>query len=196
MWQTYLRHGRKTKFMNEVKRYQKFKVGEGTYGFPSIYQWTPDTHLTIGKYCSIAPEVTFVLGGEHRTDTITTYPFSGTYLKSFKSNIPAGTKGDIKIGNDVWIGMKVLVLSGVTIGDGAVIGAGSVVVKDVEPYAIVGGNPAKLIRYRFPKPQIQRLLKARWWDWPFEKIREAQAILEGTDFSAFQKFEKNPRKKT
>ncbi|HJT23091.1 MAG TPA: CatB-related O-acetyltransferase [bacterium] len=195
MWKTYLRHGRKTKFMNEVERYQKYKIGDGTYGFPNIYQWTDDTGLVVGKYCSIAPEVTFVLGGEHQTDTISTYPFSGTYLKSFKSGIPPGTKGNIKVGNDVWIGMKALILSGVTIGDGAVIGAGSVVVKDVEPYAIVGGNPAKLIRYRFAKSQVQILLKTRWWDWPFETIIEAQAVLESTDFAEFQRFEKKLRKK-
>jgi len=115
--------------------------------------------LIIGKYCSIAANVTIMLGGNHRYDWITTYPFSViwpaySYIKGHPKS-----KGFVVIGNDVWIGRNAMIMSGVHIGDGAVVGAGSIITKDVPPYAIVAGNPAKVVRYRFNEDQIERLLR-------------------------------------
>ncbi len=157
-------------------------VGEHTYGYPVIYSWDDSTKLSIGKFCSIAKGVTFLLGGEHRLDWVTTYPFN-----VFSESWPSGkgiighpkTKGDITVGNDVWIGQDAMILSGVTIGDGAVIAARSVVVRDVEPYSVVGGNPIKFIKYRFSPSEIEDLLQLKWWNWPSVKIEKNIALLLG-----------------
>ena len=125
------------------------KVGDYTYGLFDPKEFEDGTKLTIGKFCSIAENVTFIMGGEHRADFASTYPFN-VLVKNF--NYIKGhprSKGDITVGNDVWIGFNSKILSGVTIGDGAIVGANSLVVKDIEPYAIYAGNPAKFIRYRF-----------------------------------------------
>lgn len=128
-------------------------IGEYTYGKPTIHWWRPDTRLVIGRYCSNAGSVNLFLGGNHRTEWVTTYPFSdlvGAWPSARGIGGTPWSKGNILIGNDVWIGSLATIMSGITIGDGAVIGAHSVVTKDVQPYAVVAGNPAKLIRYRFP----------------------------------------------
>lgn len=133
----------------------KIKIGNKTYGTIMVHDGArADYQLIIGSYCSIAPGVHFLLSNEHRLNTITTYPLK--FLK-FGMGPEAIGKGDIVIGDDVWIGLNAIICSGVTIGKGAVIAAGSVVTKTVEPYAIVGGNPAKLIRYRFDS-DIRKIL--------------------------------------
>ncbi len=162
-----------------------FEIGEYTYGFPTVVY--PNGKLKIGKFCSISWNVTIFLGGNHRVDWISTYPFptpDGRWPKAAdkQGEFPA-TKGDVNIGSDVWIGSDVTIISGVTVGDGAVIGTGSVVTADVEPYAIVAGNPAKLIRKRFSEDQIGSLLEVRWWDWPIEKIQENVDILCSGDIN-------------
>lgn len=127
------------------------KVGHNCYGPLNILAWdNPDEGLEIGSWVSIADDVKFLLGGNHDFDHLLTYPvaFDEPDLAN-EFPIINITKGRIVIGNDVWIGSSAIILSGVNIGQGAVIGAGSVVTKDVPPYAIVGGNPAKIIRYRF-----------------------------------------------
>lgn len=144
------------------------KVGRHTYGNPIIYRGAGD--LRIGAFCSIGMGVKIVTGEEHRTDWVSQFPFPHFFPEA--ASIPnwVVTKGDVIIGNDVWIGTGALILSGVRIGDGAVVGANAVVTRDVMPYAIVAGNPARLVRYRFDRRTVGELLRTRWWDWPDEKI--------------------------
>lgn len=158
-------------------------VGKHSYGFPNVYTWDDKTRLTIGKFCSMAEGVTFILGGEHRMDWITTYPFSAmgeAWMGAESITGHPASKGDIVIGNDVWIGHGALILSGVRIGDGAVIGAGSVVNKNVDDYAIVAGNPARFIRFRFDEDLRLGLKQLSWWDWPDEKISKNLQDLMST----------------
>jgi acetyltransferase-like isoleucine patch superfamily enzyme len=145
-------------------------IGEHTYGTPTVLTWQEGTTLKIGKYSSIADNVTIFLGGNHRTDWVTTYPFN--VLDPLAEHIKGHphSRGDVVIGNDVWLGRGCVIMSGVTIGDGACVAANAVVTRDVAPYSIVGGNPARVIRKRFTDAQIKHLLQIRWWDWPREKI--------------------------
>lgn len=129
-------------------------VGKYTYGPLNIYGWNhPDERLIIGNYVSIASNVDFILGGNHHVSGVTTFPFSAK--KNMNRHIDAMTKGTILIEDDVWIGSNVTILSGVSVARGAVIAAGSVVVKNVPAYSIVGGNPAKIIKYRLTPDEIE-----------------------------------------
>ena len=150
----------------------RYRIGDYTYGKPRVVSWGEGTSLTIGKYCSISTNVIIFLGSEHRTEWVSTFPFAFLWdeAKSIKGH--PSTKGDVVIGNDVWIAYGTTILSGVTIGDGAAIGACSLVTRDVPPYAIVAGNPAQVIRHRFDTETIQKLLRIKWWDWPDEKVKE------------------------
>ena len=131
--------------------------------------------LIIGKFCMIASGVKFIMNGaNHLTDSLSTYPFA-IFAKGWEKAMEGKAypnKGDIILGNDVWIGHNATIMAGVKIGDGAIIATNSTVVKDVEPYSIVGGNPAKEIKKRFPDKTIDKLLKLKWWDWSIEKITE------------------------
>jgi acetyltransferase-like isoleucine patch superfamily enzyme len=164
-------------FTNQDEQYAMYAVGDWTYGKPLVYNWGTGTKLSVGKFCSFADGVKIILGGEHRTDWVSTYPFNVLFdaARSIKGH-PA-TKGDVVIGNDVWIGSQAMILSGVTIGDGAVIGAGSIVCKDVAPYSVVAGNPARQIRLRFNEETVSALLKIAWWNWPIDKIEETLPLL-------------------
>jgi acetyltransferase-like isoleucine patch superfamily enzyme len=144
-------------------------IGDQTYGHLNIICFKDSDTVRIGKYCSIASNVFIFGGGEHNTELISTFPFKN-FFQNFEIDPNVTTKGPVIIGNDVWIGTNAIILSGISIGDGAVIGAGSVVTKDVPPYTIVAGNPAKIIKYRFTDDQIKKLLKISWWNWPLEKI--------------------------
>jgi acetyltransferase-like isoleucine patch superfamily enzyme len=164
----------------ELQRKGIITVGEHTYGEPKVYAWNDDTKLIIGKYCSIAEGVVFLLGGEHRMDWITTYPFSAFSQEWSSAASIVGhpaSKGDIRVGNDVWIGHGALILSGVKIGDGAVVGAGSVVTKDVENYAVVAGNPARFVKYRFDLQTREHLCNLSWWNWSHEKVTKNLELL-------------------
>lgn len=134
----------------------RVQVGKETYGPLDVrYFGDPQESLRIGSYCSIGPETVFLLGGDHRTDTFSTYPFRTMF---HLTDHEATTKGAVVLEDDVWLGQGVTVLSGVRIGKGACVAAGSLVNKDVPPYAIVGGVPAKVLRYRFSEKIIEKLL--------------------------------------
>jgi virginiamycin A acetyltransferase len=139
--------------------------------------------LVIGKFCAIAAETKFIMTGDHKLDAISTYPFPifqhGWETVYDMANLPV--KGDIIIGNDVWLGYDSLVRNGVTIGDGAIIATRAVVVKDVPPYAIVAGNPAKVVKLRFDEATIKRLLNIAWWHWDIDKINRNLHLICSLD---------------
>lgn len=144
------------------------RVGNGTYGPVTVFQFDTCGFLRIGNYCSIAPEVTFLTGGEHACGTISTYPYKSRLLGEY---VDTQTKGDITVEDDVWLGYGATILSGVHIGQGAIVAAGAVVTKDVPPYAVVGGVPAKVMKYRFPPEMIEALLKVDYSRLSDEMIR-------------------------
>lgn len=159
-------------FTKDYFRYENYSIGEYTYGKPKVLFKNENANLTIGKYCSIAADVKIFLGGNHRVDWITTYPFNALpkYFPEAKdiTGHPS-TKGDVVIGNDVWI------------GNGAVIGADSVVTKNIGPYEIWGGNPAKLLKKRFDEETIKKLEELKWWDWEEEIIRSKITTLQSNN---------------
>lgn len=140
--------------------------------------------LTIGKFCMIASDVKFIMNGSnHLSSAITAYPFAifGNGWENAMEGKVYPLKGDLTVGNDVWIGYNATIMAGVTIGDGAIIAANSTVIKDVEPYTIVGGNPAKEIKKRFSEDTIRKLLEIKWWNWELEKIiRNVQNLTDDT----------------
>lgn len=163
------------------------EVGDYTYGCPNVSWWGEHAKLKIGRYCSIASEVTVLLGGNHRSDWVSTYPFNtveGWHEAADIRGQPS-TNGDVVIGNDVWLGQGCTILSGVTIGDGAIVGTEALVTRDVPSYSVVGGNPAKLIRMRFSEPVIKRLQAACWWNWPEARLREALPLLMSNEVERF-----------
>ncbi len=156
-------------FVNDPRNFERNNV---LYHYPINHD-----KLVIGKFCSVACGAKFLFNSaNHTLDSLSTYPFP-IFFEEWNLDVKDITKawdnkGDIIIGNDVWIGYEAVILAGVTIGDGAVIGARAVVTKDVPPYTIVGGIPAKPIKKRFSQENINTLLKLKWWDWPKEKISQ------------------------
>lgn len=183
-------------FLRPLVTDPKIEVGEYTYyddpddplGFERtavLYAYGPE-RLVIGRYCAIASGVRFLMAGANHADLgPSTFPF-GIFGASWAERtmdlvMGAPSRGDTVVGNDVWLGYQALVLPGVTIGHGAVVAAASVVASDVPPYAIVGGNPARVIRSRYEEEDVERLLHAAWWDWPVELVTEhARTIMSGT----------------
>ena len=180
-------------FLKNVVKHPNISVGDYTYyddfedvanfqrNVKYLFEFSQDK-LIIGKFCMIASDVTFIMnGGNHLTDAVTTYPFAifGEDWKGAMDGKQYPNKGDLVIGNDVWIGYNATLMAGVTIGDGAIIATNATVTRDVAPYTIVGGNPAKEIRKRFADAEIDRLLELRWWDWPPERITQQLHLLTG-----------------
>lgn len=152
------------------------------------FEFTGD-RLIIGKFCSIATDVRFIMnGGNHPTTWLTTYPFP-VFGHGWEAALPPAwpTKGDTVVGNDVWLGYSALVMPGVAIGNGAIIATAAVVTKDVPAYAIVGGNPATVLRYRFDPDTIARLEALRWWDWDAAKITRNVKAICGADVVALER---------
>lgn len=157
--------------------HNRVNIGKGTYGEINVLQFNNSckSNLSIGSYCSIAPGVTFMLDGEHNYKTLSTYPFLTRYTKEKDVSL---SKGNIIVSDDVWIGFGATILSGIKIGKGAIIAAGSIVTKDVEPYSIVGGSPAKLITYRFSKHICDNLReKADYSKFDPNKVAENKQLL-------------------
>ena len=149
------------------------EMGDHSYGSPITHVYEGDTtRVRIGKFTALARGVSFYVGAMHRTDWVTAYPFRGRFglADPHSDGHPPASRGDINIGNDVWVASGATILSGVSVGDGAVIGARSVVSRDVRPYSVVAGNPAREVRLRFDQGQIEALLRIAWWDWPTEAI--------------------------
>ena len=182
-------------FLKPLVRNPQIQVGEYTYyDDPDaaleferdalLYGYGPE-RLIIGRYCAIASGVRFIMSGANHADLgPSTFPFGifgGIWAeRTMDLVMSAESRGDTVVGNDVWLGYRALVMPGVAIGDGAVVAAASVLTSDVPPYAIVGGNPARVLRRRFEDDEIERLLRAAWWDWPVELVTEhARAIMAG-----------------
>lgn len=160
-------------------------VGDYTYGSLNVLTESETDRLVIGRFCSIAAGVKFILSSEHRTDCFSTFPFK---VKILGESHEAQSKGNIVIDDDVWIATNAIILSGIHIGQGAVIGAGAVVTKDVPPYAIVGGVPAKVIKYRFSDKTIDKLLRVDFSKINSEFVKKQttelyEKITDDTDFS-------------
>ena len=169
-----------TTYDDFVRDPRDFERNNVLYHYPINHE-----RLTIGKFCSIACGAKFLFNSaNHALGSLSTYPFP-IFFEEWGlpvEDIPRAwdNKGDIVVGNDVWIGYEAVVLAGVTIGDGAIVGARAVVTGDVPPYTIVGGVPAKPIRKRFSGGVIERLLALQWWDWPPERIAaNLEAIQSG-----------------
>lgn len=144
--------------------------------------------LIVGKFCQIATGVRFIMNGSnHPMNGVSTYPFKVFGDEWGKASLDARSKGDTVIGSDVWIGNGATIMQGVKIGDGAIIGTNSLVTKDVSPYTIVGGNPAKEIRKRFDEDTIAFLLELKWWDWDVEKITTHLDLLTSCNIDALKK---------
>lgn len=180
-------------FLRNVVTNPQIEIGEYTYyhdfddplGFERNVKYCfpfIGDRLIIGRFCSIASGATFVMnGGNHLVDTVSSFPFAifgGGWADAMPSAWPH--RGDLVVGNDVWIGTDATLMPGVKVGDGAVVAAKSVVASDVPPYAIVAGNPARVVRLRHSEGDIARLLAIRWWDWPITRVtRHARTIALG-----------------
>ncbi len=177
--------GTRSDLANEIREFG-WEIGDHTYGLPGFIE-KGLAKLYIGKYTSIAGGVKISFG-DHRLDMVSTYPFE--ILKQYWKSVPTGisdhtTRGDVRIGNDVWIGTDALILSGVTVGDGAVIAAKCVVTKDVPPFALVAGIPGRVLRYRFSEAIISELLRLSWWDWPDEVVDSYLPLMMSGDIEGF-----------
>lgn len=183
------RLGTKNHFAKDIKN-SGWEIGDHTYGLPTFLTSPPyRAKVFIGKYTSLATDIVVALGN-HRLDTVSSYPFG--LLREYWPSCPRGiqdhvSKGDVRIGNDVWIGNGAFVGSGVTIGDGAAVGAKCVVTRDVPPYAIVAGSPARVIRYRFSEDIIAALLELAWWNWPDEVVDAYLPLMTSSDIETFIK---------
>ena len=156
-------------------------IGRGTYGVDrnTVQGLSEDAPVSVGNFCSFGLEVLIFSKADHPLNLPSTFPLRTLLLHPEHGNQDAVSKGGVTIGHDVWVGARAIILSGVTIGNGAVIGAGAVVAKDVPAYAVVVGNPGKVVKYRFSEAQIEALQSIAWWDWPIDKIRALEPQFYG-----------------
>ena len=202
---------KQTVHLKEVINHPKIQVGEFTYYHnfdiledyasylaPYLFPLSKDS-LIIGKFVQIAHGVRFITSSaNHKMSGFSKYPFN-TFMMTPQTKSEditamfedAQNRGDTVVGNDVWIGMNAVIMPGVKIGDGAIIGANSVVTKNVEPYTVVGGNPATIIKKRFDEQTIDTLLNIKWWDWSIEKIEKNIDVITGNDLDALIGLKKN-----
>ncbi|WP_445938525.1 CatB-related O-acetyltransferase [Pseudomonas sp.] len=171
-----------------LQRYPHYQIGLGTYGLPVVHDWQEGATLKIGSYTSIAEQVEIFLGGHHRSDWVTTYPFPAMIDEAQHIQGYAVSRGDVVIGSDVWLCTNSVILSGVTVGHGAVVAAGAVVSRDVAPYSIVAGNPARHIRWRFAPEVCAALLEAAWWEWPEQEVRSVSPLLCSDRLDSFLQY--------
>jgi len=165
-------------FTRDVLQHPNYHIGVYTYGWPDVLFADSGKKLQVGNYCSIAYGVKIFLGGNHRPEWVSTYPFSKVPNVFTKANPGFHTsKGDVVIGNDVWIGHGATILPGVTIGDGAVIGANATIAKNVGPYEVVVGNPQVVVKKRFSDEVITALLQIKWWHWEAAKINDNMHLI-------------------
>lgn len=182
-------------------RIRSFGIGSYSKDNICIYYWRDgnqdqngnpidECFLDVGKFTSISGGLHVILGGRHSPNFISQYPFGKTNWGVINKHDGKGqpwSRGGVKIGSDVWIATGVTILDGITVGDGAVLASNSVITKDVPPYAIVGGNPAKVIKYRFDEKTIEKLLELKWWDMKIEHINELTPLLCSKNFDEFFK---------
>ncbi len=164
-----------------LARRWNFSIGAYSYGRPKVRFPESGRRLTIGRYCSIADKVEILLGGDHRLDWVSTYPFaamSGLWPQADAPDDYHASRGDVTIGHDVWLGSGCLILSGVTVGHGAVVAAHAVVTRDVPPYAVVAGNPAKVVRRRFDEATVAGLVETAWWEFPHATVTRWVPLLQ------------------
>lgn len=187
-------------FLKNLIKNPQIEVGDYTYyddfetvenfekNVKYLFDFTGDK-LIIGKFCMIASGVEFIMNGaNHLVESISSFPFAifgGDWANSMEGKTYPN-RGNIVIGNDIWLGYQSTILSGVTVGHGAIVGAKSVVTSDVPPYSIVGGNPARIIRMRHDEATIKTLLELAWWDWDLEKITRHVSLLMGHDVVALK----------
>lgn len=175
------------------QRYPSYTIGEASYGLPIVHDNHERSTLQIGAYCSIASNVQIFLGGQHKTNWVSNYPFpfffemDAEYREEY---VAGGSRGNVIIGSDVWLCANCIILSGVTIGHGAVIANGAVISRDVPPYAVMAGNPAKQIKWRFDEPTRNSLLEAAWWHWPKDEIKHVLDKICSTDLTDFLNYAK------
>lgn len=196
-----LAHHEKLCFLKNIVQNPNIIVGDYTYydDFEDVNNFEKNVKyhfdfigdkLIIGKFCMIASGAKFIMnGGNHLTESISSYPFAifGNGWEGAMDGKQYPNKGDLVIGNDVWIGHNATIMAGVRVGDGAIISTNAHVVKDVPPYAIVGGNPAKILKMRFPQETIEQLLEMKWWDWDIEKITKNVGTLTSGDLDSLLK---------
>jgi virginiamycin A acetyltransferase len=196
-----LPHYQRLCFLKNIIKNPNIIVGDYTYydDFEDVYNFEKNVKyhfdfigdkLIIGKFCMIASDVKFIMNGaNHLVDAVSTYPFAifGEDWAGAMDNKTYPHKGDIVIGNDVWIGYNATIMAGVLVGDGAIIATNATVTKDVPPYTIVGGNPSKEIKKRFSDEEIATLLELKWWDWDLEKITAHLGFLTDKNVGALLK---------
>lgn len=178
-------HGRDEAVFRRLKRQGRVVYGTGTYGLPSLYPFVHDnSRLVVGNYSAVGGH--YLLGGQHQVNHVTSYPLRIMLGMegAGEDGVPV-VAGDTVVGSDVWTGFGCWIRSGLRIGDGAVVATGAVVTRDVPPFAIVGGNPARIIRYRHTEEQQQALLEIKWWNWPEDEVRAAVPLLAAEDIDRF-----------